>query len=112
MANEQQIRTIYVTIKTMAGPQTPRAVRFAGHTFADLRARLRQAHLPGDAEDSFLEVKINDDEFVCLLDNDELPSGDIFVNLHNYSAAAGKQTVWALCRNFLKENLLSSLPLS
>ena len=43
------------------------------------------ANLPGAAEDSFLEIRDDAGEFVCLLDQDGLPQGDLYVNVHNYS---------------------------
>lgn len=85
MDNSDNVRKVYATVKTIAGTQAPRAIRFEGLTFADLRTRLLAANLPGVAEDSFLEIKDENGEFVCLLDQDQLPAGDISVNVHNYT---------------------------
>lgn len=82
---EGQPRKVYATVKTIAGTQAPRAVRFEGQTFLELKARLMAANLPGAAEDSFLEIRDDAGEFVCLLDQDGLPQGDLYVNVHNYS---------------------------
>lgn len=86
MANDTT-RTIFVTVKTYAfqGTQAPRSIRFSGSVFKELRERLASVNLPGVANSSsFVEVRV-EDGFTCLLDDDQLPEGDLVVNVHNYS---------------------------
>ena len=82
-----QARTVFATIKAHGLEEDTKAVRFAGETFADLKARLAAANLPGLNEDSFFEVKIGE-EFVCLLDSEVLPSGDIHVRVFTLPTGA------------------------
>ena len=84
--NMHTVRTVYATVKTPTGTFAPRAIRFEGLTFADLKARLAAVNLPGVTDDSYLEVRDGNDEYVCLLDQDSLPAGDVTVNVHSNSA--------------------------
>lgn len=61
-----------------------KVVRFDGLTFHQLRERLMAAHLPGVTQDSFIEVKLDDGNYVCLLDDEILPEGELHVNVFNF----------------------------
>lgn len=74
-------RTAHVTLRARAGVHGPKAVRFIGQTFKDLKARLAEVHFPGYDEGSFVEIKDGEGDFVCFLDDDELPAGDIHVQI-------------------------------
>ena len=82
-----QARTVIATIKAHGLEQDTKAVRFAGESFADLKARMVAANLPGLNEESFFEVKIGE-EFVCLLDSEVLPPGDIHVRVFTLPTGA------------------------
>jgi len=79
-------RTIMVTVKTaFQAPEAPRNVRFEGTTFGEMKERLSAVNLPGISGDSFVEVRLEGGGFLCLLDAEQLPEGDLVVNVHNYS---------------------------
>ena len=56
-------------------------VRFKGSTFGELKGRLTEAKVPGYSPSSFVELQLGEGQFVCLLDNEELPSGDLVVTV-------------------------------
>jgi hypothetical protein len=86
MANNP-VRTIFVSVKTfLMGTQAPRSIRFSGVVFKELRERLASVNLPGAGNEScFVEVRMEDGRYMCLLDGDQLPEGDLYVTVHNYS---------------------------
>ena len=56
-------------------------VRFKGSTFGELKGRLTEAKVPGYSPSSFVELQLGEGQFVCLLDNEELPSGELVVTI-------------------------------
>ena len=68
-------------------------VRFKGSTFGELKGRLNEARVPGYSTSSFVELQLGEGQFVCLLDNEELPSGDLVVSVQQsgkYPYARGR----------------------
>ena len=78
-------RTAHVSLKTLSEALSPKAVRFDGKTFSDLKQRLASAGFPGYTKDSFVQILDESQQFVCILDDDVLPPGDLFVEVHDYS---------------------------
>ena len=78
-------RTAHVSLKTLTEAMGPKAVRFDGQTFSDLKSRLASSSFPGYSEDCFVQILDESKQFVCILDNDVLPPGDVYVEVHNYT---------------------------
>lgn len=78
-------RIAHVSLKTLSEALGPKAVRFDGRTFNDLKQRLQSAGFPGYTEDSFVQILDESQQFVCILDADVLPPGDLIVEVHNYT---------------------------
>ena len=87
----EAIRTAHVSLKTLSETLSPKAVRFDGKTFGDMKDRLASAGFPGYTQDTFVQILDESQQFVCILDDDVLPPGDLFVEVHNYSKG---QILW------------------
>ena len=81
-------RTVSVTISTGTHHLKfghPILVNFAGQTFGELRERLAAVRLPGVGmgHNSFYQVFVGG-RYLCLLDEERLPAGDLYVQIYNY----------------------------
>ena len=64
----------------------PVYVNFSGTRFGELKERLAEVCLPGigAGKSSFYTVCV-EGRHLCLLDDEKLPEGDLYVDIHNYS---------------------------
>ena len=91
-------RIVLVTVVGMSASVKQRNVSFSGSYFKELKDRLAAISLPGlgsgMGKGNFFEVQV-DDRFVCLLDSDKLPEGDLQVNVYGSKASEGTLTRFA-----------------
>ena len=101
-------RTAHVSLKTLSEAMGPKAVRFDGKTFNDLKERLSSAGFPGYSKDSFVQVLDESQHFVCILDHEVLPPGDLYVEVHNYNRGMPKMLFCSFLVSLMSQEFSST----